>query len=354
MATITGDNIPVKKTIHINPLSFVLDMSADLWLVIGFTILTVAFIYLPQLNGTIIRPVLGISMVLFLPGYALAAAVFPGKKDVGGIERAVLSFGLSIAMVPMVGLALNYTQWGVRLDPTIVCVTILTLIFVLVANKRRHDIPEEGRFSIDFLGAYRSINSETIGDKTRIDKALTVVLIVALLLITSMTAYVIAMPGHDEKYTEFYLLGPEGMAENYPYKYILGDEKTVIVGIANHESRNMTYDLVASLDDLNNSTTVKLYSESIMLPENEVWEKAINVTPDLVGINMKMEFLLYADGNMSAPYKECHLLVNVTKPTPRPTMRPVVVPSRYPTPTPVRNPIVSSPINYTSTLFSNT
>jgi uncharacterized membrane protein len=85
MATITGDNIPVKKTLHISPLSFVLDMSADLWLVIGFTILTVAFIYLPQLNGTIIRPVLGISMVLFLPGYALAAAVFPGKKDVGGI-----------------------------------------------------------------------------------------------------------------------------------------------------------------------------------------------------------------------------------------------------------------------------
>jgi len=33
--------------------------------------------------------------------------LFPGKDDLDGIERIALSFGLSIAVVPLLGLALN-------------------------------------------------------------------------------------------------------------------------------------------------------------------------------------------------------------------------------------------------------
>jgi uncharacterized membrane protein len=36
-------------------------------------------------------------MIFFIPGYALIAALFPGKADIGGIERVILSFALSIA-----------------------------------------------------------------------------------------------------------------------------------------------------------------------------------------------------------------------------------------------------------------
>jgi len=57
-------------------------------------------IYLPVLSGTFLRVLFGIPMVLFIPGYALIAALFPGKGDIDGIERTALSFGLSIAVVP--------------------------------------------------------------------------------------------------------------------------------------------------------------------------------------------------------------------------------------------------------------
>ncbi|MHB8987039.1 MAG: DUF1616 domain-containing protein [Eubacteriales bacterium] len=40
---------------------------------------------------------------------------FSRRRD--GIERVALSFGLSIAVVPLVGLILNYTPWGIRLAP---------------------------------------------------------------------------------------------------------------------------------------------------------------------------------------------------------------------------------------------
>jgi uncharacterized membrane protein len=346
MATIFGDYIPKNKISFFNPLGFIADMAADLLLTIGFAVITIAFIYLPQLNGNILRAAFGVGMVLFVPGYALVAALFPGRNDTGRIERAALSFALSIAMVPLIGLILNYTPWGVRLDPTVACVTILTVACALVANKRRHDIPKEDRFYIDFRGLYNTISYKISTDKTGFDKALTAITIIALLLTTALSAYILVLPEQGHPYTEFYLLGPDGKTENYPYRYILGDGKMVIVGISNHEHRNMTYDLAISLNDLNNSTAINLYSEQLALPDNEVWEKAINITPEMAGINMKMDFLLYADGNMSAPYKECYLWVNVTTPTPRPTLRPIVRPTVWPTPIPIMNPFSNVSIPY--------
>ena len=61
------------------------------------------------------RIVLGVLFVLFFPGYTLVAALFPARNSIGRIERLALSFGLSIAVVPLIGLGLNYTPWGIRL-----------------------------------------------------------------------------------------------------------------------------------------------------------------------------------------------------------------------------------------------
>lgn len=348
MAANTGDQFLKLRLSYINPMSFIADMAADLLLTIGFVIITIAFIYIPSLSGSIIRMGLGIAMLLFVPGYAIVSMLFPAKENVRGMWRAVLSFALSIAIVPMIGLFLNYTDWGVHLNPTLACVTILTLFCVLIANKRRHDIPDEARFSIGLKDMMKVVNDSMPSDKTKADKALTIMTVVVVLLTVYMTAYVMLLPGQDRDYTEFYLLGPNGTTENYPYKFILGDEKTVLVGIANHENRNVTYDLVINLNDLNNSTVKNLYSERLTLPESDVSETPINVTPDMVGINMKMDFLLYIDGNTTAPYKECYLWVNVTNPTPRPTMRPMV--TVRPTIKPTTNVVAGAGINYNGSI----
>ncbi|NOQ34054.1 MAG: DUF1616 domain-containing protein, partial [Methanosarcinales archaeon] len=87
----------------------------DLALVITLTLACILFVLTPWLDETPVRVVLGLLLVLFLPGYSLIAALFPGKDDLDGIERIALSFGLSIAVVPLLGLGLNYTQYGIRL-----------------------------------------------------------------------------------------------------------------------------------------------------------------------------------------------------------------------------------------------
>ncbi|MDD3754758.1 MAG: DUF1616 domain-containing protein, partial [Methanobacterium sp.] len=70
---------------------------SDIILIVALTLLSVAFIIIPPLNKSFIRTILGILLVLFIPGYSLIAALFPRWGDLDGIERGALSFGLSIA-----------------------------------------------------------------------------------------------------------------------------------------------------------------------------------------------------------------------------------------------------------------
>jgi hypothetical protein len=93
------------------------------------------------------RYVLGAIFVLWLPGYALIKALFPENKTIvekqnspDTIERLALSIGLSLALVPIVGLLLNYTPWGIRLTPITLSLLALTLILATVALVRKHNL----------------------------------------------------------------------------------------------------------------------------------------------------------------------------------------------------------------------
>ncbi|MCX8188624.1 MAG: DUF1616 domain-containing protein [Nitrososphaeria archaeon] len=101
-------------------------------------VLTILTIYITQTTiTTYLRYVLGSLFVLFLPGYSLIEALYPKEGDLAPLERLALSIGLSLALVPLVGLILNYTPWGIRLDPIVVSLSILTVSLLLTASYRR-------------------------------------------------------------------------------------------------------------------------------------------------------------------------------------------------------------------------
>jgi uncharacterized membrane protein len=118
----------------------------DLALVVLLTLSCIPFVLLPPLNETPVRIILGLLLVLFLPGYSLIAALFPAKDDLDGIERMALSFGLSIAVVPLLGLALNYTPFGIRLVPILVVLSVFTVLLAVIACVRRQGLPDGERF----------------------------------------------------------------------------------------------------------------------------------------------------------------------------------------------------------------
>ena len=108
-------------------------------LVLGVALTTISIYGLPQIPPYIyLRYTLGSIFVLYLPGYSLIEALYPKKDDLEAIERLALSIGLSLALVPLMGLLLNYTPWGIRLNPIYTSLTMLTLTLAALALVRKY------------------------------------------------------------------------------------------------------------------------------------------------------------------------------------------------------------------------
>ena len=110
------------------------------WTTIIVTLTTVLLVFTVPENAyplVYARYILGSIYVLWLPGYTLIKALFP-EKELDNIERVALSIGLSLALVPLVGLFLNYTPWGIRLTPITLSLLALTITFATAAIIREH------------------------------------------------------------------------------------------------------------------------------------------------------------------------------------------------------------------------
>jgi uncharacterized membrane protein len=284
----------------------------DIFIVIFFILITSIFIIDPSLNTTPVRTILGLPMVLFFPGYSLIAALFPRQDDLDGIERFALSLGLSIAVVPLFGLALNYTQWGIRLNPILITLDIFILLMCLITIKRRSVLPDQEVFRVPFKAFYRSLHTEIFDtNRSTIDKILTVILVIAILVSIIMVVYVIVIPKQGEKFTEFYILGPGGMADDYPTAIMYGETGTVKVGIVNHEYETVNYTLELRLDGEN--IVLSDYWNAISLAHNQTMERNLTFLPNKLGTDMKLEFLLYKENNKTAPYRDLHLWIDVSE-----------------------------------------
>jgi len=284
---------------------------ADIRLVMALVLLTDLFILFPPLSSNPIRTVLGLPMVLFLPGYALIAALFPGKDDLDSIERIALSFGLSIAVVPLIGLALNYTPWGIRLVPVLISISAFTLAMSVIALHRRESLGNSA-LSVPFREMYASFKAEvTTKPESRLDRVLSIILVVSILLSVITLVYVVVTPKQGEKFTEFYILGPQGMADNYNTRLVAGENTDVIVGIVNHEYALVNYSVELRLND--EIINVPDSFAHISLDHNATWEQPLTFAPEITGSNMKLQYLLYREDNMSEPYRDLHLWISVAE-----------------------------------------
>jgi len=127
----------------------------NLWfyLSVAASLMTVLVVYaLPtDLPLVAFRWILGSVFVLFIPGYVTVEALFPKGRELDGIERFALSVGLSLALVPLIGLLLNYTPWGIRLTPIVVSLVLFTVGVAVVGVARRFKLAAE-RFELEKSG----------------------------------------------------------------------------------------------------------------------------------------------------------------------------------------------------------
>ena len=342
------------------------NLPADLAAVLAVVVLTNLAVFLPVVNDSPIRVVVGLVFVLFVPGYAFIAALFPeagepptgtddddettenGLQDRGidGIERTALSFGLSIAVVPLIGLVLNFTPFGIRLVPILVSISGFTVITTVVAAVRRWELPEEERFRVPYHEWLASGKSELFAPDSTADATLNVLLVVAIVLATSSVVYAVAVPQQGEQFTEFYVLTENEtgdlVAADYPEELVAGQPEPIHVGVENNEYETIEYTVVVQLQEVEleegqtptagqNNTTVttvvvtdraELDRYSTTVPHNESDIRRHNLSVDagtaseFEGQDRRVKFLLYRDEVPAQPtadnaYRDLHLWVEV-------------------------------------------
>ncbi len=199
--------------------------SRDLVLIAAAALASLILVALP-LEG-LIKALALLPMVLFLPGYALAAAMFPSQEPGRG-ERAIYAIALSVGAASLGGLVwqfafgLDRTSWALVL-------AAITLVACAVAQKRRQrpGMPMRDR------GRSRPSQART-SDRPRLE-ALTVV--TALIgLAAAIVAIAIATEGLEDQRAD----------SHFSALWIVPRDPgsdTIEVGVLNHQGAAHEYSL---------------------------------------------------------------------------------------------------------------
>jgi uncharacterized membrane protein len=92
-----------------------------------------------------LRLVVGLAFMLFAPGYALQAILFPRPADLDQAARLGLAIGLSIAILPPLALVLDRLPWGLRPWPSALSLILVTLVTSFFAQVRRARLSDKER-----------------------------------------------------------------------------------------------------------------------------------------------------------------------------------------------------------------
>ena len=110
------------------------------WLTISVTLasaISVSGVLESFFLSTYLRYILGVVLLLWLPGYSLTKVLFSEtSKTISLLELFVLSMGLSMILDSLTLLFLNYTNWGIGLTSVALSLSLLTIVLATLAFAR--------------------------------------------------------------------------------------------------------------------------------------------------------------------------------------------------------------------------
>lgn len=314
---------------HSSPATLVpVDVLAG-WLLFGVSFL-VAQLY-PQ---SPLRTVLAAPVLFFLPGYLTVAAAlphdasapesaYPTRISVG--ERVALSFGLSIVLLPILGLVVAALPWGFSQVTLGATLGSYVLVVGAVAGLRHLRLPAEHRFHVP-LGRWADGLSRSLHRGSAVERVVTLALVLSVLLAVGAAGYALAVPNDGETYTDLHLVttdGDEAVAADYPTELTRGEAATYTVGVENRENQPMDYQVVVTLDRVVESDGRQLVIESdeqarldASVAAGEEWTETHTVEPALTGEDLRLTYHLYVGDapehvDTSEAYRQVHLWVDV-------------------------------------------
>jgi len=301
------------------------DLNVFLDVVVVLCIYAVLFVAMSFTESGLVRVVTGSLGLVLLPGYGLTTVAFPSRSKIGGIERLALSFGTSIALLPLLGLLLwvsplNVTPFGVFL---LTAITAVGLVILSVA--RRLALPDENRFEIRYRQTPKRVTS-SLKRPSRPETALNVVLLVAAIFAVGTLFTPFVAPQEGSTLTELSLLTEnqtgEVVASGYPTEFTQNESETLIFNVENHERANTTYTVVLQEKKLNGENEVVQRTEidrfRNRVPPGATWRVRHSVAPQIVGDRIRLSYLLYKGSPPSEPtaenaYRHAYFSINVSE-----------------------------------------
>jgi uncharacterized membrane protein len=315
-------------------------------IVFGLSLLVAAQLAVFYQLGPEFQVIVGIPLLLFLPGYALVLILYPNKdysgpsltsvgsgtkiqwrpKSVSATERLALSFGISLALLPILGVLI--LGFGQPVDGA----GIVAIFSVLVAGGlfageyRRRKLPTNERF--DFPTEEIGVTIDSWASGTQFDRALTLGLVLVVVVSLTGLTYALVVPNNGEAYTSMSLLtqtsGGEFVATDYPSTVQAAGETGIFVRVHNFERQSATYTLVVESQQVDTSAEeavildrTEVYRASQTLDQDEMWTVDPAIDSALTGENVRLTYYLYKDGAPEEPttesaYRTGYVWVTVT------------------------------------------
>jgi len=264
------------------------------------------------------RALVGVVFVLVLPGYALVSALFPARPtgtrsqpvrapaySPGTVERFGLSFGFSLALLPI--LAVGHGLVGIPFETATVVTSVAALVVVLsvVGILRRFALSPSERYSPPSLLGFGARARDWLGAGTATDTVLSAVLAVAVLLAVGSLAFGLTGPTQGESYTSVSLVTEtddgDYVASGYPTNFTAGEARELTLEVENRYEEPADYTAVVELQRVDRNGTgdptvterERVQTLSAEVPANETWTATHQVEPSMTGEDLRLAYFVY-------------------------------------------------------------
>jgi uncharacterized membrane protein len=318
----------------------------DVVAILGFlTVVNLAIVVVGVVSAPL-RVALGTPLLLFLPGYVLVTTLFPratvpetrqgsGAFSVlprqycalNGPERAALSFGLSLAILPLFALVVAFSRWSFTVDAVVLGLSLFVLLGAVTSVFTRSAVSPEARFEVSIL-AWSSRVWKFMFAGTLRNSVVNVALVLSIVLSVAVVGFAFAAPQDGERYSEMTLLTEtedgEYVAGEYPEVFATGEQRDLVVGIENNEQVQTEYTIVTRVERVSTSDGSVAVLEAnevrrrvVTLDPGEQWYDNHAVTLDATGEDLRLSYYLYRDGvpetvNEETAYRHTYIWVDVT------------------------------------------
>ncbi|WP_306059031.1 DUF1616 domain-containing protein [Natronococcus wangiae] len=223
--------------------------------------------------GTLPRLLVMFPLALFLPGYAFVSVLFPAgerparqtapvatdrrPRGVDGTERLGLAFALSLAIGPVLVIALPLAGWGLETATIAGGLAVVAVVLAQLGVVRRLQTPERERFSVSL----RSPLERLRGTESRAAVLSSVVLTLAIGLAVGALLFAFLMPASTGGYDQLSIYSEnedgELVAGEFPDEVSPGESVPVTIAIENGDDADREYTIVIQEQVVENGEVVE-------------------------------------------------------------------------------------------------